>query len=230
VISERQDKVEKVFIEKAVECKAEIYFGQDDYEINESANGLNIFRNKNQFISELQLPLKGIYQRKNLGGVLKTVDLLKDRGFSINQNNLVEGLKKSVEQTGLKGRWQQLNDKPLTICDTGHNYGGVQEVVKQITLQKFEKLHIVWGMVKDKEADEVLSLLPKEANYYFCQADIPRALEAERLKEKAAHFGLNGQAIQNVNKAIEQAKEKAGPDDFIFIGGSTFVVAEIDTL
>jgi dihydrofolate synthase/folylpolyglutamate synthase len=230
VISERQTEVEQVFIEKAGECGTEIYFAPDDYHVEESANGLNVFLNKDRFINELSLPLKGIYQSKNLAGVLKTVDILRIHDFNISRNNLVEGLKKSVEQTGLKGRWQQLQDKPLMICDTGHNYAGVQEVVKQISLQKFEELHIVWGMVKDKEPDEVLSLLPKEANYYFCQANIPRALEAERLKEKAVLFGLKGEAIQNVNQAIETAKKRAHPDDFIFIGGSTFVVAEIDTL
>jgi dihydrofolate synthase/folylpolyglutamate synthase len=230
IISERQPEVEKVFIEKASTCNAKIYFAPDDYHVQEGKNGLNVFLNKSQFINDLQLPLKGIYQSKNLAGVLKVVNILQEHGFHIDHPHLVEGLKKSVEQTGLKGRWQQLNEKPLMICDTGHNYAGVQEVVKQIGLQKFEKLHIVWGMVKDKDPDEVLSLLPKHGDYYFCQANIPRALEAERLKEKAARFGLKGQVVQTVNHAIERAKQKAGPDDFIFIGGSTFVVAEIYTL
>jgi len=230
VVSERQPEVEKVFIEKASESRAEICFANDYYQITHSEKGLDVIFNKKQFISELEIPLKGIYQTKNLAGVLKTVDILRETDFQISHTNLISGLEKSVEQTGLKGRWQQLSNRPLMICDTGHNYAGVQEVVMQISLQKFEKLHIVWGMVKDKEPEEVLSLLPKDASYYFCQADIPRALDAEQLKEKALLFGLKGVVVKSVNQAIQQAKEKANANDFIFIGGSTFVVAEIDTL
>jgi dihydrofolate synthase/folylpolyglutamate synthase len=229
VISERQPEVEKVFLEKAEECNSEIHFAQDDYEIRRSESGFQLTDNKGQLISELQIPLKGLYQSKNLVGVLKTIDILRQRDFKITPQNLIEGLLE-VQQTGLKGRWQQLGEKPLMICDTGHNYAGVQEVVRQIELQRFKKLHIVWGMVKDKEPDEILSLLPKNAMYYFCQASIPRALEAWKLKEKAALVGLSGEVFPDVNMAIQKAKENAHPDDFIFIGGSTFVVAEIDSL
>ena len=230
VVSERQPEVQHVFVTKASECKSEIHFAQDTFQVEQSGKGLNVFKNKVPFISELDLPLKGMYQAKNVGGVLKAVDILRQKGFNINGAQLVEGLQKSVQQTGLKGRWQQLGDRPLMICDTGHNYAGVQEVVRQIGLQKFNKLHIVWGMVKDKDPDDILSLLPKEASYYFCQALIPRALDAELLKEKAAALGLRGQVMRDVNSAIDTAKEKARPDDFIFIGGSTFVVAEINSL
>ncbi|HEU5291760.1 MAG TPA: folylpolyglutamate synthase/dihydrofolate synthase family protein [Cyclobacteriaceae bacterium] len=230
VVSERQHEVEQVFVKKASECKSEIHFAQDNYYVEQGAKGLHVFLNKASFISELELPLKGIYQAKNLTGVLKTVDILRQKGFNISKKNLEEGLQKSVQQTGLKGRWQQLGEKPMMYCDTGHNYAGVQEVVKQISLQKFKKLHIVWGMVKDKDPDDILALLPKDATYYFCQANIPRALEAKLLNEKAAVLGLRGQAIPDVNAAIKAAKKTAGPDDFIFIGGSTFVVAEIDSL
>ena len=230
VVSERQPEVENVFIEMAAKVESFIHFAQDKYSVQQSDNALHIFRNDKLYINKLSLPLKGIYQIKNLVGVLKTVDILMDNGFLITKESLIRGLEKTVDQTGLKGRWQQLGEKPLMVCDTGHNAAGVREVMRQIDLQKFDKLHIVWGMVKDKEADEILALLPKRARYYFCQAAIPRALDAHLLKQKAEHFGLYGQVTQDVNQAIVKAKQTAGSDDFIFIGGSTFVVAEIDTL
>ncbi len=155
---------------------------------------------------------------------------MTENGFQISFEKLIHGLEKTVDQTGLKGRWQELSEKPLMICDTGHNTAGVREVVKQIHLQEFDKLFIVWGMVKDKEADEILCLLPKKAYYYFCQANIPRAMDAYILKENADRFDLKGEVIVDVNKAIEKASQLASPNDFIFIGGSTFVVAEINTL
>lgn len=230
VITERQSETEQVFIEKAAECQAQIHFAQDSYSIVDSKNGLDVYLNKIQYISGLQLPLKGNYQTKNLAGVCKTVDVLRERGFSILQDKLIEGLESTVSQTGLKGRWQRLGSNPTMVCDTGHNLAGVQEVVKQIGEQKFEKLHMVWGMVKDKEIVEVLSVLPKDAQYYFCQAKIPRAMEAQMLFEKAQQVGLTGKVIPDVNQAIEEARKQASPNDFIFIGGSTFVVAEIDAL
>lgn len=230
VISERQVEVENVFIEKASEVGSEIHFAQDSYSVEESGNRLNVHQDKEQFINQLSLPLKGIYQFNNLAGVLKTINVLTENGFQISFEKLIHGLEKTVDQTGLKGRWQELSEKPLMICDTGHNTAGVREVVKQIHLQEFDKLFIVWGMVKDKEADEILCLLPKKAYYYFCQANIPRAMDAYILKENADRFDLKGEVIVDVNKAIEKASQLASPNDFIFIGGSTFVVAEINTL
>jgi dihydrofolate synthase/folylpolyglutamate synthase len=230
VVSERQPEIEGVFRSKAEECKSEIYFAQDNYVIKESQKGLHVERNRSRIISDLSLPLKGIYQAKNLAGVLRTLEVITDIGFNVTVENLIQGLEKTIDQTGLKGRWQKLGDLPLMICDTGHNAAGVKEVVKQIGLQKFDKLHIVWGMVKDKEPDEVLKLLPKNAHYYFCQADIPRAFDSKLLMEKASTFGLHGEAMGSVNLAVESAKLKAGKNDFIFIGGSTFVVAEIENL
>jgi dihydrofolate synthase/folylpolyglutamate synthase len=174
--------------------------------------------------------LKGNYQAKNLVGVFKSVEILNRIGFKISPEQLRTGLEETVIQTGLKGRWQQLGTKPLIICDTGHNADGVREVVSQINQQKFNDLFIVWGMVKDKEPDQVLSLLPKHAHYFFCQASIPRAMDADVLKQSAELFGLAGKVVRDVNEAINLAKAQAAGDDFIFIGGSTFVVAEIENL
>jgi dihydrofolate synthase/folylpolyglutamate synthase len=230
VISERQPEIEHVFLNTALMCHAEIRFAQDRYTISRNETGLDILVHNIPMISGLQLPLKGLYQSKNLAGVLEVVDVLKSHGFTIPDQQVRHGLENTVVQTGLKGRWQQLGTKPLIICDTGHNVDGVREVVHQISQQNVEHLHIVWGMVKDKDPDEVLKLLPVRAKYYFCQANIPRAMEATVLCEKATRAGLTGEVIPEVNAALRAAKLAASTDDFIFIGGSTFVVAELENL
>lgn len=230
VISQRQSEVENVFITKAKQQHAPLMFASDEFAITKSNTLLEVSKNGSVYLSALLLSLKGNYQAKNLAGVLKAVEILRDRGFSIATEQLRTGLEKTVAQTGLKGRWQQLGTNPLIICDTGHNAEGVQEVVTQISQQKFKNLFIVWGMVKDKEPDQVLSLLPQQAHYYFCQASIPRAMDAGLLKQAAGRFGLAGEVIPDVNEALSSAKSRAGSDDFIFIGGSTFVVAEINEL
>ncbi|MBI1767976.1 MAG: bifunctional folylpolyglutamate synthase/dihydrofolate synthase [Bacteroidetes bacterium] len=234
VISERQKEVEDVFVKKSLETKSPITFALDEYKIKALGNGH--FRLLNSPFgtigeeAEYQLELRGDYQEKNLAGVLAVIGVLKKKGLSISQKNISTGLQKTIQLTGLKGRWQKLNDKPLIICDTGHNEAGIKEVLDQITHREFKKLHIVWGTVKDKEVSKVLSLLPQSANYYFCQAKIPRAMLANELKEKANVFGLTGEVIEDVNEALATAKKNASIDDMIFIGGSTFVVAEIDNL
>lgn len=230
VISERQAEIENVFIEKANAEHAPIHFAGDEYKSTASEKSFEVTKNGQLYLSELSLPLKGNYQTKNLAGVLKSVEILNQIGFKVKQDQLILGLEKTVRQTGLKGRWQQLGDKPLIVCDTGHNADGVKEIVTQINQQKFGKLFMVWGMVKDKEPDEVLRLLPKHASYYFCQAKIPRAMDAETLSQSAGRFELRGVVEPDVNHAIAKAKAQAGAGDFIFIGGSTFVVAEIDEL
>lgn len=230
VVSERQVEVEDVFLKRAKECGSKIYFAQDYYTVIECGNKLDIIKDKIQFINQLSLPLKGTYQVKNLAGVLKTVDILKGLGFDIPFKSLVNGLENCVDQTGLKGRWQKLGEHPTIICDTGHNAAGVKEVMKQISQHQFATLHMVWGMVKDKEVDEILKLLPVEAKYYFCQAKIPRALDVIMLQEKAKQFRLFGEVIPDVNTALNKARQQAASNDFIFVGGSTFVVAEIENL
>jgi dihydrofolate synthase/folylpolyglutamate synthase len=158
------------------------------------------------------------------------LDLLKEKGFRLTDSQIRQGLEQVVTNTGLKGRWQILSERPLTICDTAHNVEGIREVVSQLAGQHHQKLYVVLGMVRDKRHDAILTLLPKTAYYVFCQATIPRALDAHDLAARAAQFGLSGVVEPDVNRAIEKAKELAGPDDLIFIGGSTFVVAEINDL
>jgi dihydrofolate synthase/folylpolyglutamate synthase len=230
VISQRQPEIQHVFIDKARQHNAPLTFADNEFEFSASDTSFEVTRNEAVYLSQLSLPLKGNYQVKNLSGVLKSVENLNQKGFKISLEQLKTGLEKTVTQTGLKGRWQHLGVKPLIVCDTGHNEGGVREVVGQISQQKFKKLFMVWGMVKDKEPDSVLNLLPKDAYYYFCQAPIPRAMDAEVLKQSAERFGLAGEIVRDVNEAIDKAKSQAGSEDFIFIGGSTFVVAEIENL
>ena len=230
VVSERQPEVEDVFISRAHACGSEIFFASDSFEVTSDGPMLRISWNGKLIYDHVRLPLKGYYQHKNLPGVLKAVDILRMNDFNISDHQLLSGLENVTTQTNFKGRWQKLRDKPLVICDTGHNVDGMREIVAQIAQTKFNRLHMVIGMVKDKDISKVLSLLPRDATYYFCQAKLPRALDANILAEKAAEAGLKGSVISDVNEAKNQAIESAGPDDLVFIGGSTFVVAELDEL
>jgi dihydrofolate synthase/folylpolyglutamate synthase len=232
VISERQTNIEHVFQQKAAAHQAPIFFASDSYAAfsKEDTQRYEIMRDGSVFVDELNLPLKGAYQQKNVPGVLKAIELLKEKDFKISKSQLIEGLEMTVSQTGLKGRWQKLSDKPLTICDTGHNLDGVKEILKQLNTLRYDQLHMVWGAVKDKDISDILALLPKEAHYYFCRAKIPRALDAQLLAELASERGLKGKVIPDVNDAYLQARQAAKDTDIIFIGGSTFVVAEIEEL
>jgi dihydrofolate synthase/folylpolyglutamate synthase len=234
VISQRQQTVAHVFLSKAKAEGAPIYFAGDEYQVATHSSGATIqfevYQGEDVLFPDLTIPLQGFYQRLNLPGVLKAADLLRDQGWQITTESLKHGLQNVVTQTGLKGRWQKLQERPLTICDTAHNADGIEEVVSQIKAQHYKKLHIVWGSVKDKDLAKVFPLLPKDARYYFCQANIPRAMDAEALKSAAENYGLSGEAVGNVNHAIRLAKENASEEDLIFIGGSTFVVAEIENL
>lgn len=231
VISERQREVEDIFNIMAREEGADCFYASDEYKLTTDPSGkLNVHRGSELIFSGLDLPLKGDYQRKNLPGVLKVIDVLKNQGFNISNTSLLQGLKQTVVNTGLKGRWQKLKENPLVICDTGHNIDGISEIVKQISSMHFRNLHIVLGMVKDKDIEQILLKLPKQASYYFCSAKLPRALDASLLAEKAEKAGLRGVVVPDVNEAKNTALKNAQPDDLVFIGGSTFVVAEIDEL
>ena len=236
VISELQAEVEPVFCAKAAEVNADIVFASKIFSTKEKVNAkdssltLDVYDQGEPVFSNLNPELKGDYQKKNIPGVLMSIKVLQKLGYRITTQNIQNGIENVIKLTGLKGRWQKLGESPLIICDTGHNVDGLKDVVHQIRAQKFKNLFIVLGMVKDKDISNVIRLLPREAYYFFCQATIPRALEAKFLAEKAKAAGLQGEVVQDVNKAIAAAKSKAGKEDFIFIGGSTFVVAEIDNL
>ncbi len=170
--------------------------------------------------------MNGIYQQKNIGTVLSALEPIRHAGFTISERDTREGLLHVKKNTGLMGRWQILNTQPLTICDTGHNEHGIAYIVKQIADQKYTKLHMVIGMVKDKDIDKILALLPKKAIYYFTKANLPRAIDEKELQSKAITFGLQGKTYATVIEARDAAKLAAQKDDMIFIGGSTFVVGE----
>jgi len=173
------------------------------------------------------LDLPGIYQSKNLLNVLEACSVLNESGYKLNEDEIRHGLQKAKKITGLHGRWEIIHENPTIILDVGHNEDGIKQIVQQIELTKHHDLHIVIGMVKDKEIDTVLSLLPHSANYYFTQAHIPRALPAETLKEKAGKFNLYGIIVTDVNEAIKEAKAKAHKDDLILVCGSVFLVGEV---
>ncbi len=175
------------------------------------------------------LDLPGIYQSKNLLTVIEACSVLKDLGYKINEEDARHGLQKAKKITGLHGRWEVIHENPTILLDVGHNEDGIKQIIQQIELTKHHDLHIVIGMVKDKEIDTVLSLLPHSANYYFTQAHIPRALPAETLKEMAGKFNLNGKTVSDVNEAIKEAKSKAHKDDLVLVCGSVFLVGEVNS-
>ncbi len=210
VIGEYTPETQPVFWAKAEENKAEIYFASD-------------------LISETYpSDLIGDYQEHNKKTVIQTFKILNEQtNFEVSNENIKSGLLKVVKNTGLLGRWQQLGENPKVICDTAHNKNGLEIVLKQIQKETFENLHIVLGVVNDKELDEVLPLFPKNAMYYFCRPNIPRGLDAALLQEKAQQFALNGNTYSSVTEAYNDSKNNAAKNDFIYIGGSTFVVAEL---
>ena len=189
---------------------------------------LNICKENAQPVTHnLQLDLTGSYQTKNAKTVLSAVEQLGSLGYTITAGHISEALSHVKTLTGLRGRWDILSQNPLVMCDTGHNPEGITEVLKNIAATPFKQLHFVIGMVNDKDHSKVLAMLPKDAIYYFCRPDIPRGLEAESLKLKAESFGLLGDVYTNVTSAFAAAKQAADIDDLVFIGGSTFVVAEV---
>ena len=171
--------------------------------------------------------LLGGYQVKNLQTTLKTIELLQNAGYEISDYHVREGLLHVAENTGLKGRYQVLGENPKTICDTAHNREGLELVLKQVKKEGAETLHFVLGFVNDKDLETVLPLFPKKAIYYFCRPDIPRGLDAKQLQEKATVYGLVGSYYAGVKEAYMDALENAGSKDLIYVGGSTFVVAEM---
>ena len=171
--------------------------------------------------------LKGSYQKKNILSVLTSVKILKETGWKISPEDVEKGLARVVQNTGLRGRWEVLQRDPKVICDTAHNKEGLVYTMKQLQEEDFENLHIILGVVNDKDLAAVLPIFPENALYYFCRPDIPRGLDAEDLKEKAGGFGLEGDVFSSVSKACETAINRAGKGDVIYVGGSTFTVAEI---
>lgn len=210
VIGEYTSETKPVFENKANDMQSEIFFASEL--IQETYPSV----------------LLGDYQIQNKKTVLQAIRVLQSQNeFQISEENIKDGFWNVVKNTGLQGRWQQLGTHPKIICDTAHNKHGLEIVMKQLQREEFDVLHFVLGVVNDKDLDDVLPLFPKNAKYYFCKPNIPRGLEASILAETATSFRLNGKVFNSVTEAYEEAKKNASENDFIYIGGSTFVVAEI---
>ncbi len=231
-ISQTQLEVISVFNNVAKEFKAPIEFAGKNYKLlsNQYQNNflsIELLHKKTNTKHTYQLDLQGSYQIKNLMGVLNTVENLKQKGFLIEDDVILNALKQVQKITGLQGRWQTIQEKPLVIADTGHNEDGIKEVLENLKRYNYKTLHFVLGVVNDKDITKILKLLPKDATYYFCKASIPRALDEKELAIMAKKAGLEGKTYKTVNEALEKAKKQAKASDVVFVGGSTFTVADI---
>ena len=209
VISETHNETKPVFQEVANKNNSKIYFADKIIKVKYSTD------------------LLGDYQKKNIKGVLKTLKILQQKNYKISDLNIKNGLLNVVKNTGLKGRWQILQTKPKIICDTAHNKEGLSITMTQLQKEQFNNLHIVFGVVNDKDLSQIFSLLPKKATFYFCKPDVPRGLDQNILRDQFLGEGFVGESYLSVKEAVDKSISKASDDDVIYIGGSTFVVAEI---
>ncbi|PZX65650.1 bifunctional folylpolyglutamate synthase/dihydrofolate synthase [Hydrotalea sandarakina] len=235
VIGEVIDETKPVFENAASQKNAPIYYAQQAFSVLEYQQTfttlmVKLLNNKNGEIHAYQLDLPGIYQLNNLITILTAVNQLKQQGWQLSDNAIIEGLANAKSLTGLHGRWELLHQSPTVIADVAHNEAGITQLLHQIKLCKYRQLHIVFGMVKDKDPQLVLSLLPTNAQYYFTQANIPRALNATELTEIAKDYCLIGNTYDDVNAALKAAMQMALNDDLIVVCGSVFLIAEIEPI
>lgn len=230
VIGETSTETRTVFQNKAAGTHAPITFAEDESLVEDwktGTDGYRIYQTKDY--ANLKGELGGLYQIKNTNTILTAIRQLKQIGYTITEQDVRNGFANVCKLTGLMGRWQTIETSPKVICDTGHNVGGISYIVEQLKHETYKHLHIVIGMVNDKDISGVLSLLPKDADYYFTQASVKRALPAEEMAQKAYAANLQGSYYDNVQTALEAAKAKADKDDLIFVGGSSFIVADLLT-
>jgi dihydrofolate synthase / folylpolyglutamate synthase len=231
VIGETRPETKPVFQKLATERKAPLVWAEDFLAVEKvslDADSLSVcFNESNHRSFSVKTDLTGIYQVQNVRTVLTAAGVLNEKGWNLDANNVLSALKEVKKKTGLGGRWEVVRQKPTIVLEVAHNEDGIRRMTEHIGKIRFDKLHIIIGMVKDKEVEKVLGLLPKNAQYYFTQAAIPRALPAAELKQKAEGLQLNGEIYDNVNLALDAAKKRAGEDDLIIICGSIFLVAEV---
>lgn len=233
IVGRIQPETQTVFELVAEQKEAPLFFTQQKYAIDYSLKSLgekqvfNVRKAENTVFPGLKTSLLGSYQKENVMVALHAIELLQNKGFDISKEAIYTGFDTVVELTGLHGRWETLGYNPRIIADTAHNQAGIQQVVAQIAQTPYQKLHFVLGMVNDKNIEAILSLLPQKADYYFTKANIPRALDETILTAKAGEAGLHGETYYSVAEAFNAAKKNAAPNDLIFVGGSTFVVAEV---
>ena len=234
IISESQSDIAIVFENKSTDLNAPILFADKQWEITheiksvyDEAMQVTAINHQTKNAITFNCQLTGPYQTKNITGVLACIDELNKHNFAIAEENIQSGMQNIKLNTGFKGRWYKLQESPLVMCDTAHNKDGLQQVLPLISNYSNGNVRIVLGMVDDKDIASVLPLFPTTAQYYFCKADIPRGLDAQILKEKANAFHLNGNIYASVKEALDNAIQDSSSNDLIFVGGSTFTVAEI---
>ena len=232
VIGESTPETKIVFQNKARETNSSLFFAEEKYQAVSTKYDVTYLEietiNKGtQQKDTYHLDLNGLYQQKNLLTVLAAVSLLKNN-FSLQDKNIKTALSKVKLLTGLHGRWEVIRQKPLIVLDVAHNEDGIRQLVYQVNQSAFDRLHIIFGMVKDKDPDKVLNQLPKKATYYFTKAQIPRALREEELQQKARQYQLTGSAFPDVNTALKSALDTASEKDMIIVCGSVFVVGEVE--
>lgn len=228
VIGETTPETKPVFLDKALSVDAPIIFAEEEhllYNASHEANGNYLYQTADY--ADLKGELGGLCQEKNTNTLLSALRQLKQTGHRFSETDVRNGFAHVCELTGLQGRWQRLANHPTVICDTGHNVGGIRYIAEQLSRQHYDRLRIVIGMVNDKDIRGVLALLPTDASYYFTQASVKRALPAEEVQKQASAFGLKGNAYPNVKIALKEALAQSGPQDLIFIGGSSFIVADL---
>lgn len=234
IVGQSQSEVLPVFLQRASNLETSVQLADEHYQVidwdyNQQNNtvSFSLLKDKRLFLSNLTCELTGAYQKKNLSTAAAICEMLPDLGFSVSSASFKRGVAKVVTNTGIKGRWQRIGNDPLTIADTGHNEDGIRQVLDQLKMMNYVQLWWVLGMVNDKDISTVLKMLPKDANYIFCQASVPRALDAFELEKIASSVGLKGVVIPDVSKATLQARKNASKMDLILVGGSTFVAAEV---
>jgi dihydrofolate synthase / folylpolyglutamate synthase len=233
VVGETLPETKPVFEQKASVMQAPLHFAYDEFKVNSKKTvehkmvvTVEERKTKNEF--QYTLDLSGVYQTKNILTVLSSVRQLQEQGWKISEEHVQTALATSRQINGLHGRWEVIHEHPTVVMDVGHNEDGVKQIVSQLNESSYHQLHIIIGMVKDKEIDKVLALLPTTAQYYFTKAHIPRALPGDELQSKASAFDLKGKTFENANAAISTALQDAGKDDLILICGSVFLVGEVD--
>ena len=232
IIGEKKKETEEIFDTTAKEKNAPLSFAENNFDVQRvqldtAYLKASVKNNSTEKIIDLLLDLPGLYQAKNIVTVLASVEVLKQKGWKTTDEIVYEALQNVKKLTGLHGRWEVLQVDPTVILEVAHNQAGMREMLRHIEQLNYNKLHIIFGMVKDKEPGKILSLLPRDATYYFSHSHIPRAMNAIYLQEQAKSFGINGSVFEDVNLALKSALNKASADDLIVVCGSIFLVAEV---
>ena len=223
-----KESVAEVFMNKAEEAGTSLVFADRENEIVDfTLTPGQGYTYHTATFGTIHGELEGLCQEKNTATILEAIKALRRKGIHISNQAVQDGFAKVSIQTGLRGRWQKIADKPLTICDTGHNVGGMQYITRQLATTPHQSLHIVIGMVNDKDVNTVLSMLPQDATYYFTQASVRRAMPSDQFSQEASRHGLKGECFPTVHDAYLAAKAASSEEDLIFIGGSTFIVADL---